>query len=287
MASPSSQLVWLITGTATGIGKELALAVLERGDKVIATARGRSLSKLDDLKAAGAATLELDVTAPLDDLKAVAEKAIKIYGKVDVIVNNAGYILVGALEENTPEESFDQFNTNFFGALNVTRAFLPHLRERRTGDILFIGSVGGYQSLPNGGLYTATKWALRAVAATLKVEVAPFNIRALCIDLGYFRTTFLADDHRKPYQSRIEDYRRMSEKANAALNAYNGKQPGDPKKGVRVIIDVVRGEGSAKGREYPEGLRLGSDCYAVAKRESEKVIKEADEWKEVSFSTDF
>ncbi|KAK0447196.1 hypothetical protein EV421DRAFT_1789322 [Armillaria borealis] len=137
------QLVWLITGTSTGLGRDLALAALER-EKVIATARARSLHLLADLKEKGAETLELDVTAPLDDLKKVADKAAGIYGRVDVLVNNAGYLLVGALKESTPEETFHQFNTNIFGVLYVTRAFLPHMHAWRTGTFVWTGSVAGW-----------------------------------------------------------------------------------------------------------------------------------------------
>ena len=163
------------TLSRSGFGKELSLALLARGDKVISTARARSLPKLDELKEKGAATLELDVTAPLNELHAVAAKAVAIYGHVDVVVNNAGYIISGALEENTwvtnsasslphfayslipallsPEQTYEQFNTNVFGGLNVARAFLPYMRTRKTGTIVWIGSLGGYRSVryANGG----------------------------------------------------------------------------------------------------------------------------------------
>ena len=143
----SESLVWVITGTSTGLGRYLALAALARGDKVIATSRARSLGKLDDLKAKApdsVHTMELDVTASLDTLKRAAEEAVKVWGRVDVVVNNAGYIDVGALEERTPEESLNQYQTNVFGALNVSRAFLPYMRERKTGTVVFIGSLGGW-----------------------------------------------------------------------------------------------------------------------------------------------
>ena len=139
--------------------------MLARGDKVVSTARARSLPKLAELKEKGAATLELDVTAPLSELHAVAAKAVAIYGHIDVVVNNAGYIISGVLEENTcvtdpahfrstylpvpvflrPEQTYEQFNTNVFGGLNVARAFLPYMRPRKTGTIVWIGSLGGYR----------------------------------------------------------------------------------------------------------------------------------------------
>ncbi|TFK37144.1 hypothetical protein BDQ12DRAFT_653014 [Crucibulum laeve] len=283
----SSQLVWLITGTSSGLGRDLTLAALKRGDKVIATGRGRSISKLDDLKTKGADTLELDVTAPLETLKEAAKKAVAIHGRIDVVVNNAGYILVGAIEESTPEETLEQFNTNVFGALNVTRAFLPYMRERKTGTVVFIGSLVGWREVPYAGLYATTKYALRGISESLDAEISPLGLRSICIDFGYFRTSFLSADQRSPPVARIPDYRPTLDKTEAALQAYNGKQPGNPLKGVEVILDVVRGEGAAAGKSFPRGLALGTDCYNVVKVESDKTLARIEEWKEVSFSTDF
>ncbi|KAL0574491.1 hypothetical protein V5O48_007466 [Marasmius crinis-equi] len=302
-----TQLVWLITGTSTGLGRDLALAALNRGDKVVATARSRSIGQIDDLKAKGAETLELDVTAPLEQLQEVAKKAVSFYGRVDVVVNNAGYILVGAIEENTPQETYEQFNTNVFGALNVSRAFLPYMRERKSGTIIFCGSIVGWGELPNAGLYTATKWALRGMSAfserslafrthslsflglseTLNTEISPLGLRSICIDFGYFRTSFLSGNHRQARVSRIADYNEMKEKAEAALEQYNGKQPGNPRNGVEVILDIVRGEGVAKGKPAPLNIQLGSDCYDTAKQHCEKALSNLAEWKDASFSTDF
>ncbi|TFK69342.1 NAD(P)-binding protein [Pluteus cervinus] len=283
----SNSLVWLITGTSTGIGRLLTESALKRGDRVIATARGRSISQIADLKEKGAATLELDVTAPQEKLDEIAKEAAAIYGQIDVIVNNAGYILVGAVEENTAEETLQQFNTNVFGALNVTRAFLPYLRQRKSGYVIFIGSVGGWRGVPNAGLYAATKYTLRGITASLDLELSPLGIRATCVDLGYFRTPFLSSDHRAPQISRIPDYQEMTDKANASLAAYNGRQPGDPQKGVNVILDVIRGEGVAVGKPFPSSLQLGSDCYRIVKEEQEKTLTSLELWKDVSISTDF
>lgn len=282
-----SQLVWLITGTSSGLGRYLTIAALKRGDKVIATARGRSLSKLDDLRTRGADVLELDVTAPLDKLHEIAKKAIAVHGRVDVLVNNAGYILVGAVEENTPEESLDQFNTNVFGALNVSRAFLPYMRERKTGTIVWFGSLGGWRSVPTAALYATTKAAVRSISTTLHDEISPLGLRSICVDFGYFRTSFLAPDHRTPEVSRIADYAAVSEKVNAALEAYNGNQPGNPEKGVEVIVDVIHGDGVAAGKAFPTVLSLGSDTYGVVKNACESTLAGLEEWREVTLSTDF
>ncbi|KAF8956242.1 short chain dehydrogenase [Flammula alnicola] len=283
----ASQLVWLITGTSSGLGRQLALEALKRGEKVIATGRARSIAKLEDLKAQGADILELDVTSPLEELQEVAKKAVAIHGRIDVLVNNAGYILVGALEESTPQETLDQFNTNVFGALNVARAFLPYMREKRTGTIIWLGSIAGWTSAPYAGLYSATKWALRGISETLNEEISPLGLRSICFDFGYFRTSFLQPDQRAPKVARIPDYKELSDHGEAGLQAYNGKQPGNPLKGVEVIVDVVRGEGQAAGKAFPVGLALGTDCYNIAKTVTEKALGRLEEWQEVSFSTDF
>ncbi|KAJ3505837.1 hypothetical protein NLJ89_g7203 [Agrocybe chaxingu] len=170
----SSPLVWLITGTLSGLGRDLALEALKRGDKVIATGCARSIDKLADLKAAGADILELDVTAPLEALHEVAKRAVAIHGSLNVLVNNAGYLIVGALEENTPDETFAEYNTKVFRALNVTRAFLPYMRARRSGTMILMGLVGGWIASPYTGLYVSTN---------------------VCLDYGYFRTHILAPDY--------------------------------------------------------------------------------------------
>ncbi|KAK7019203.1 hypothetical protein VNI00_018161 [Paramarasmius palmivorus] len=283
----SSSLVWLITGTSTGFGRELALAALHRGDKVIATTRARSFSQLDDLKAKGAEIIQLDVTAPLEELQEIAKKAVAIYGQVDVVVNNAGYGLIGAIEENTTQETQEQFNTNFFGAVNVTRAFLPYMRKRRTGTIIFIGSILGWMAQPCAGLYSATKWALRGLSSTLHDEIAPLGLRSVCIDLGWFRTAMLDATHRKPHDPRIADYNEITGKFEDMLQAFHNNQPGDPTKAAEVTVDLVHGEGVAKGKAFPRSIQFGSDCYTVAKHESEQNLSRIEEWKDVSLSTDF
>jgi len=282
----SRPLVWLVTGTSSGFGKELSIALLERGDKVIATARSRSLAKLSELKERGASILELDVTAPLDNLHDVAKKAIAIHGRLDVLVNNAGYIAFGALEENTPEETLGQFNTNVFGGLNVARAFLPYMRERKTGTVVWIGSVGGYRGGAAIGLYIATKYAVRGISESLHQEISPLGLRSIIFEPGYFRTEFLTDDNRAPWISRISDYEPITTKVQQGLVAYNGNQPGDPKKGVQVMIDVVKGEGVAANKPFVPVVLLGSDCYRIVRDILEKNVERMDDWKEISGSTD-
>ncbi|KAF7964696.1 hypothetical protein HWV62_9359 [Athelia sp. TMB] len=283
----SKQLVWLITGTSAGFGRLLTLAALERGDKVIATARARSMPQLSDLKAAGADVLELDVTAPLATLQAVAEQALALHGRVDVVVNNAGFIGAGSMEENTPEETLAQFSTNVFGGMNVARAFLPAMRAARSGTVIFFGSMVGWTPVPHMGLYGATKFAVRGLSEALHAELAPLGLRSVCIEPGAFRTAFLAPGARTAFASRIGDYAEGGRAADGMLQAYNGQQLGDPEKGARLIVDVVRGEGKAAGRVIPSVLSLGSDAYTDIRAACEERIQVLDEWKEVTVTTDF
>ncbi|KAH8093857.1 hypothetical protein BXZ70DRAFT_948182 [Cristinia sonorae] len=281
------QLVWLITGTSSGFGRDLTLAALRRGDKVIATARPRSIDQLSDLKNQGADVLELDVTDPLEKLHQVAKAAVKIHGRVDVVVNNAGYIQNGFLEEASAEETLNQFNTNVFGALNVARAFLPYMRERKTGTIVWLGSIAGWRGSPNGGLYQASKHAVRALSESLRLEIEPLGLRSICIEPGFFRTNFLKPGNRTTGVSEgFEDYRERKKEAAAALDAMNGKQIGDPKKAAEVMIDIVKSEGVAAGRPPPTFVGLGSDAYTIIKEACTSTLERLEDWKDVITSTD-
>ncbi|KAL0569690.1 hypothetical protein V5O48_012277 [Marasmius crinis-equi] len=303
MVKTAIPLVWLITGTSfvflfhfadrwlsmrsrTGFGRELAIAALQRGDQVIATARACSFSKLQDLENRGAKVLALDVTAPLEDLHEITKRALAFYGRVDVLVNNAGYLLIGALEESSPQETFDQFNTNVFGALNICRAFLPYMRKRKTGTIVFIGSIAGWGSLANAGLYIATKHAIRGLCSTLHEEISPLGLRSVCVDMGYFRTPFLTEGHCLEAVNRISDYQEMAENSNKALRDANGKQAGDPARGAQVLVDLIH-EKDNDGRPSPTSIQLGSDCYSGAKRRCEQALLNLELWRDVSYSTDF
>ncbi|KAK7030979.1 hypothetical protein VNI00_010205 [Paramarasmius palmivorus] len=285
----SNQLVWLITGTSVGLGHELTLAALQRGDKVIAITRSTSLEQTTtELAPKGASVLELDVTSPLETLAEVAKKAISIYGRVDVIVNNAGEMLVGPVEENSPEESFQQFNANVFGGLNVARAFLPHLRESGTGTIVLMGSIVGWKSSPTTALYAGTKWALRGISSSLHDEISPFGLKSICVDFGYILNKCFNPPDRKPYISKLSYYTKLTDEYEATLQILitTNKQPGDPIKGVNALIDIVRNEGLAKDKPFSGNVVLGSDAYRAAKSGSEKNLELLEAWKDVSVGTD-
>jgi short-subunit dehydrogenase len=275
----STERVWLVTGANSGFGMEYVKQILARGDKVIAT--GRSPTKLSALADTGVHLIKLDVTAPFEELQAIAKEAVNVYGRIDVLVNNAGYIEMGTIEETTPERTFQQFNTNVFGLLNVTRAFLPYMRERRSGTIVNTGSLGGWKGYPGIGLYCATKFTVAALSEALQGEVRQFGIEVLCIEPGYFATSLLQPSNLALNKdASISDYNQLNKEMTEMLQKANGNQPGDPVKGVARIIEAVTHEGHAKGKNIPIRLILGTDAYEVTGSTIERLQAEREEWKE-------
>jgi NAD(P)-dependent dehydrogenase (short-subunit alcohol dehydrogenase family) len=286
--------VWFITAASSGFGHELVLSALSRGHKVIATAR--TLKKIDDLKSAGADTMTLDITAPLPELQAVVRAVEKKYGRVDYLVNAAGYILEGCIEETSPEESYQQFNTNVFGALNVIRAFLPLLRTQKSPEsgpratIAQFSSLGAWMGGPGCGLYVMSKAAASMIAESLRPELSPFNINVTAVEPGYFRTGFLTSNARVIAANHIdvyEDENIPSGQMKKVLTAQNGQQLGDVKKGVKVLVDILTSTGVAEGKELPVRLILGSDCEAVIREKCNSTLRSMDEWGPIARLTDY
>jgi NADP-dependent 3-hydroxy acid dehydrogenase YdfG len=278
--------VWFITAASSGFGKYIALEALSRGHKVIASAR--KPSSIQDLKSAGAHTITLDVTDTLDNIKAIVADAYAQYGRIDYLINAAGYILDGAIEEASPEETFAHFNTNVFGALNVTRAVLPYMRARRSGVIALFGSLGSWRSGAGFALYCGTKWACSGIAEGLRPEVEPFGITALVIEPGYFRTGFLNPGARVSTQTRIKDYDDSAVgQARGVLDQTDNKQRGNVEAGAKVVVDTLTRSGVAEGREIPLRLVLGSDAEGVIREKCESTVGLLDEWKDVVRSTDY
>jgi len=278
-------LVWLITGCSTGFGRELAVQILSRGDKVIATAR--DVSKLAALKAAGADTLALDVTADPDTIKQVTETAHRMYGKIDIFINNAGILMDGAVEETSPEEAFAIFNTNVFGPINMIRAVAPYMRAQRSGVIANVSSVGAWMAGPGCGLYCASKWAISGVSESVAGELESFGISVTCIEPGYFRSNLLNAGHRNRAQNLIADYEgTASRQMMDGLDAVNNKQPGDIAKGAGVIIDVLSQTGAAAGRPIPLRLVLGGDANIAVRQKCESTLALLDGWRGITTTTD-
>ncbi|KZT32511.1 NAD(P)-binding protein [Sistotremastrum suecicum HHB10207 ss-3] len=291
--------VWFITGCSSGFGFELVHSALARGDRVIATAR--SLDNIRYLERSDRCyVMNVDVSNEDESvMERIAKEAWGVWDGVDVVVNNAGFGTVGSLEEAGVQGLLKQYQTNVFGAVRVTNAFLPYMRQRRYGTVLFIGSRSGWRTnLPLGGIYASSKAALHAIAETYRTELAQFNIRSLLIEPGGFRTRtirtvqFSSSPHQKrlsPSMSvstkHISDYDDISEKAEKFVSQVGGSEEGDPKKAAEVILDIVRGEGVARGREWPEWLFLGSDCLRDVGDKCDRVRGVMEEWKDVSLST--
>jgi NAD(P)-dependent dehydrogenase (short-subunit alcohol dehydrogenase family) len=267
---------WFITGASRGFGALITEAVLA-SDAVIATARDPS--SIPDhpqlLK------LPLDVTNETQARDAVA-RGIEKFGRIDVLVNNAGYGLLGAIEEASAAEVERVFATNVFGLLHVTRAVLPYMRVQRSGHIINMSSVGGYAAAyPGWGVYCATKFAVEGISEALSVEVAPLGIQTTVVEPGYFRTDFLSARSLSSTAVKIDDYAATVGKMRTFAAAVNHQQPGDPQRLAEVIVQL------AATSKPPTRLALGSDTVARIEEKHRDVERELDLWRSVSISTDF
>ncbi|WP_031077606.1 oxidoreductase [Streptomyces sp. NRRL WC-3742] len=272
--------VWFVTGASRGLGAEITRQVLERGHSVIATARDASAvlaahpQRPDALLAA-----EADVTDP-KQLAAAVEAGLARFGRIDVVVNNAGYGLLGAVEESSDEAVRALFDVNVFGVLNTLRATLPTLRAQRSGHVLNIGSVGGFATAPGVGLYGASKFALEGLSEALHGELAPLGIHVTIVEPGGFRTDFLSPSslHTEPA---IADYAEGTGPAREAMARYDGRQPGDPVKVAKAVVDVT------EAQEPPLRLQLGADAVERIEAKLDRVRSELDRWRDVALSTSF
>lgn len=277
----SDPKVWLITGTSSGFGRRLVSIVLERGDRVVATAR--SLQKIQDFpQSPNLHLLELDVTSGTTVIKERVDEAAKVWGRIDVLVNNAGVGLLGILEECGVDRMIRQFHSNVFGVLDVTNATLPYMRERKCGTIVIIGSRSAWRPEIMGlGAYGSSKAAVQVMGETLAVELAPFNIRVLIVEPGAFRTENIYSNKFDTWTNPIPDYDETRAETAARYEAIPGKQPGDPMKAMKFVVDVVRGEGIAAGREWPLYLVLGEDAERDVRNKCMMMLKHLDEWQDV------
>jgi NAD(P)-dependent dehydrogenase (short-subunit alcohol dehydrogenase family) len=265
---------WLITGCSSGFGREIARAALERGDDVVATARRPEA--LTDLVAAGAVATALDVTDPKACARAV-ETTLERFGRIDVLVNNAGNGSVGAVEELTMDELRDLLEVMFFGAVELTKAALPHMREAGSGAIVQISSQGGRVSPPAFGAYCAAKWALEAISEALAAEVAPLGLRVLIVEPGSFRTEF---GGARMHRSRAIPAYRASTGANRDyIDGIDGTQPGDPAKAAQAILHAL------DAPEPPLRLPLGRDAVDTIRAHHEALLRDLAAWEHVSAGT--
>ncbi|MEN0053410.1 MAG: oxidoreductase [Mucilaginibacter sp.] len=277
-----TQKVWFITGASKGFGLEIAKAALTAGDKVVATVR----TNAEQLKSVlanedNALVVTLDVTKN-DQVQQGVQDAINKFGRVDVLVNNAGYGLLAATEEASDEEVRKQYDTNVFGLLNVTRAILPHMREQRSGHIINISSLFGYTaSIPGFGLYGSTKFAVEGITEGLALEVKPLGIHVTAAAPGLFRTNFASAESYQSSKTILDAYQETVGHIRGIITHVDGNQPGDPSKLAQVIIKLAASENP------PIHLPIGSDAVASFRTKTEQAGKEVDEWESVSNSTDY
>lgn len=280
MSEKSNPRTWVITGSSTGFGRLLAEEVLKSGDNVVATARKvEQVADLERKDPDHALALPLDVTNQQQVDDAVAA-TLKRFGRVDVLVNNAGYGVTGAIEEVSDAELEPMYATNVFGLLRVTRAFLPQLRKQRSGHILNISSIGGLTAAPGWGLYQSTKFAVEGLSEALAQEVAPLGIRVTIIEPGPFRTDFLGRSGVEA-QKRIDDYRSTADNARQYRSDQHGRQPGDPLKAVQAMIQVV------DSPNPPLRLLLGAGALQRVRQKLEGWQKEIAAWEQVTVGADF
>ncbi|MEV7027938.1 oxidoreductase [Kitasatospora sp. NPDC093558] len=271
--------VWFVTGASRGLGAEITREALDRGHSVIATARDVSAvleaypHGPDELLAVNA-----DVTEP-EQLTAAVAAGLARFGRIDVVANNAGYGLVGAVEETSDEAARALFDVNVFGVLNTLRATLPTLRAQRSGHVLNIGSVAGFATAPATGLYGASKFAVEGISEALHGELAPLGVRVTVVEPGGFRTDFLSTSSLRTEPAVIADYATGAGPVREALASYDGRQPGDPAKAARAVVDVTESD------EPPLRLQLGADAVERVEAKLDLVRRELDRWRHVALST--
>jgi NAD(P)-dependent dehydrogenase (short-subunit alcohol dehydrogenase family) len=271
---------WLITGCSTGLGRALAEEVLGRGHNAVVTARDpaavRDLVEAHPKSALGVA---LDVTDPVQ-VSDVVERAAERFGRIDVLVNNAGYGYRAAVEEGDEADVRRLFDTNLFGAVAMIKAVLPGMRARRTGTIVNVSSIGARACPPGSGYYSATKAALEAMTSALRKEIQPLGLTAMAVEPGAFRTDFAGRSLTQSAEA-IADYADTAGKRRKENDTVHGTQPGDPARAARALVDVV------SSGKAPELLVLGSDALTGFRSVMDGQRAELEVWEQVSTSTDF
>jgi NAD(P)-dependent dehydrogenase (short-subunit alcohol dehydrogenase family) len=270
--------IWLITGISRGFGRALAEALLARGDTVIGTTRDgatdipRERGRLD--------VLALDVMDP-QAVKTAVAAAFQLHGRIDVIVNNAGYGLLTSVEEATDDEIERVFAVNFHGTRRVIQTALPHLRAQRSGHIVNITSMAAVAPNPGSGYYAAAKMAVEGVSQSLAKEVAPLGIRVTLVEPSAFRTDFLSEHSIRSSATQLQDYATTAGASHERLAAMAGKQPGDPSRAAAAIIQAV------DSPTPPLHLVLGSDAYHRTRQMLDAFSADLETWKAVSIGADY
>ena len=272
--------VWFVTGASKGLGLALVKKLLNEGYKVAATSRNLSdLTKAVDTQNEQFLPLSVNLTSE-DSVQEAVELTVKTFGKIDVIVNNAGYGLLGGIEELSDREARDNFEVNVFGSLNVIRKALPYLRAQKSGHILNVSSIGGFTgAFAGGGIYCATKFAVNGFSETLSAEVAPFGIKVTIVQPGYFRTNFLSAGSLAVPQNQIADYQNVRDTVNFHQNDMDKQQAGDPEKAAEAMISITN------EANPPLNLFLSEDAYCLVEKKLDFVQNELATWKDLTLST--
>ncbi|MEV5752421.1 oxidoreductase [Actinoallomurus sp. NPDC052308] len=272
--------VWLITGSSRGLGLEITRAALAAGHQVVATAR-KAEAVREQFPDAGDALLAvpLDVTDP-QGIQAAVDAAVERFGRIDVLVNNAGTGLLAAVEESDDAAVRAVYETNVFGLLAVQRAVLPLLRRQRSGHVINISSIVGFATAPGWGIYASTKFAVEGFTETLHTELAPLGVHVTLIEPGFFRTDFLDPASLNTGPTVIDDYAATAGAMRDAAAGLNHAQPGDPAKAARAIVEI------AAAPEPPLRVQLGADTLQAFEAKLDSFRKEMDIWRHVALSTD-
>ncbi|WP_316765857.1 oxidoreductase [Pedobacter frigiditerrae] len=270
--------VWFITGSSRGLGRSLTIAVLAKGDNVAATARDISaLKDLEEKYSNQLHPIQLDVNKA-QDIEAAISATIAHFGRIDVLVNNAGFGITGAVEGYTEEQVSSQLQTNLYAPIALTRAVLPYMRKQKSGHILQVSSIGGRVGSGGVSIYQSAKFGLSGFSEGLAIEVAPLGIKVTCIEPGGFRTDWAGES--MTYAPHIEGYETT---VDARVNAFKSgtiKPMGDPDKAAQVMIDMVNHP------QPPLHLLLGSEAVAIVKYSEAAKLRELEQWENISTSTD-
>jgi NAD(P)-dependent dehydrogenase (short-subunit alcohol dehydrogenase family) len=273
----SAKKVWFVTGAGRGMGVDIAQAALAAGHAVVATGRNpekvaNAVGASDDLL-----TVKLDVTDPAD-ARAAVQAAVDRFGRIDVLVNNAGNFYAGFFEEISPEDFRAQVETNLFGPLNVTRAVLPVMRKQRSGLVVAISSTAGLVGQEFCTAYAASKFGIEGWIESLTPEVAPFGIRTMLVEPGFFRTELLTQESTSYAEPSIDDYAERTKQTVTAWNAMNGQQGGDPTKLAKALVQL------ASQDEPPLRWAAGADAVDVLEQKAKDLLAQADAYRELSSS---
>lgn len=271
---------WLITGSSRGFGALIAELALTRGDNVVATARNPQAVADRFGTHPNLLAVALDVSSDDDANRAVAY-GVSRFGRIDIVLNNAGFGLLGAVEEASAQDVETLYRTNVFGVLAVCRAALPILRQQRSGHIVNVSSIGGYRAGAGFGVYCSTKFAVEGLSEALAAELRPLGIFVTVIEPGYFRTDFLESSSLTVSARVIDDYRDTSGVVRARATEISGKQPGDPTKLASVVMKLV------DSVDPPVRLPIGSDTVQAIREKHQADAKILSTWESVSVSTDY